>query len=99
MGRGRVRVVRDYGRSKTEVACFAFSAKGLAVLVLSQLARADRANANRHPTMSDLRESSQLENDAQQTADSESNRQLHTDSKTQPARRTPRNSANRYRTA
>jgi hypothetical protein len=49
--------------------------------------------------MSDLRESSQLENDAQQTADSESNRQLHTDSKTQPARRTPRNSANRYRTA
>jgi replicative DNA helicase len=38
--------------------------EGVAVLVLSQLARADRANANRRPTMSDLRESSQLENDA-----------------------------------
>jgi len=38
--------------------------EGVAVLVLSQLSRADRANANRRPTMSDLRESSQLENDA-----------------------------------
>jgi replicative DNA helicase len=34
------------------------------VVVLSQLARPDRTNANRRPTMSDLRESSQLENDA-----------------------------------
>jgi replicative DNA helicase len=34
------------------------------VVVLSQLARPDRSNANRRPTMSDLRESSQLENDA-----------------------------------
>jgi replicative DNA helicase len=34
------------------------------VLVLSQLARADRSNPNRRPAMSDLRESSQLENDA-----------------------------------
>ncbi len=34
------------------------------VIVLSQLSRPDRANANRRPTMSDLRESSQLENDA-----------------------------------
>jgi replicative DNA helicase len=34
------------------------------VVVLSQLARPDRSNANRRPAMSDLRESSQLENDA-----------------------------------
>ncbi len=34
------------------------------VIVLSQLARGDRANPNRRPAMSDLRESSQLENDA-----------------------------------
>jgi replicative DNA helicase len=34
------------------------------VLALSQLARADRSNPNRRPAMSDLRESSQLENDA-----------------------------------
>lgn len=34
------------------------------VVVLSQLSRPDRSNANRRPTMSDLRESSQLENDA-----------------------------------
>jgi replicative DNA helicase len=34
------------------------------VVVLSQLSRPDRINANRRPTMSDLRESSQLENDA-----------------------------------
>ncbi|WP_158944089.1 DnaB-like helicase C-terminal domain-containing protein [Granulicella sp. S190] len=34
------------------------------VVVLSQLSRPDRTNANRRPTMSDLRESSQLENDA-----------------------------------
>jgi replicative DNA helicase len=34
------------------------------VLALSQLARTDRANPNRRPIMSDLRESSQLENDA-----------------------------------
>jgi replicative DNA helicase len=34
------------------------------VLALSQLARADRLNPNRRPVMSDLRESSQLENDA-----------------------------------
>jgi replicative DNA helicase len=34
------------------------------VVVLSQLARPDRSNSNRRPTMSDLRESSQLENDA-----------------------------------
>jgi replicative DNA helicase len=34
------------------------------VVVLSQLARPDRSNANRRPSMSDLRESSQLENDA-----------------------------------
>jgi replicative DNA helicase len=34
------------------------------VVVLSQLARPDRSNPNRRPTMSDLRESSQLENDA-----------------------------------
>jgi replicative DNA helicase len=34
------------------------------VVVLSQLARPDRSNANRRPVMSDLRESSQLENDA-----------------------------------
>jgi replicative DNA helicase len=38
--------------------------EGVAVLVLSQLARADRANAKSRPTMSDLRESSQLESDA-----------------------------------
>jgi len=34
------------------------------VVVLSQLSRPDRSNANRRPAMSDLRESSQLENDA-----------------------------------
>jgi replicative DNA helicase len=34
------------------------------VLALSQLARADRSGPNRRPVMSDLRESSQLENDA-----------------------------------
>jgi replicative DNA helicase len=34
------------------------------VFALSQLARADRSSPNRRPTMSDLRESSQLENDA-----------------------------------
>ncbi len=34
------------------------------VIVLSQLSRQDRMAANRRPTMSDLRESSQLENDA-----------------------------------
>jgi replicative DNA helicase len=34
------------------------------VLALSQLARTDRSSPNRRPTMSDLRESSQLENDA-----------------------------------
>ena len=34
------------------------------VLALSQLARADRSSPNRRPAMSDLRESSQLENDA-----------------------------------
>ena len=38
--------------------------EGVALLVLSQLSRADRMNANKRPTMSDLRESSQLENDA-----------------------------------
>lgn len=38
--------------------------EGVPVLVLSQLARTERINANRRPTMSDLRESSQLENDA-----------------------------------
>ncbi len=38
--------------------------EGIPVLVLSQLARADRSNANRRPGMGDLRESSQLENDA-----------------------------------
>ncbi len=38
--------------------------EGVPVMLLSQLARADRANPNRRPTMSDLRESSQLENDA-----------------------------------
>ncbi|MFT4112397.1 replicative DNA helicase [Silvibacterium sp.] len=36
----------------------------VALMVLSQLARADRSNVNRRPTISDLRESSQLENDA-----------------------------------
>jgi replicative DNA helicase len=34
------------------------------VVALSQLSRPDRTNANWRPTMSDLRESSQLENDA-----------------------------------
>jgi replicative DNA helicase len=34
------------------------------VVALSQLSRPDRTNVNRRPTMSDLRESSQLENDA-----------------------------------
>jgi replicative DNA helicase len=38
--------------------------EGVPVLVLSQLSRAEKGNANRRPTMSDLRESSQLENDA-----------------------------------
>ena len=38
--------------------------EGVPVMLLSQLARADRANPNRRPTMNDLRESSQLENDA-----------------------------------
>jgi replicative DNA helicase len=38
--------------------------EGVPVLALSQLARADRSNPNRRPAMSDLRESSQLENDA-----------------------------------
>ena len=38
--------------------------EGVPVLVLSQLARTEKINANRRPTMSDLRESSQLENDA-----------------------------------
>jgi replicative DNA helicase len=38
--------------------------EGVALLVLSQLSRADRMNANKRPSMSDLRESSQLENDA-----------------------------------
>jgi replicative DNA helicase len=38
--------------------------EGVALLVLSQLSRADRLNANKRPSMSDLRESSQLENDA-----------------------------------
>ncbi len=36
----------------------------LAVVALSQLSRADRSSPNRRPRMSDLRESSQLENDA-----------------------------------
>jgi replicative DNA helicase len=38
--------------------------EGVPVLVLSQLSRAEKGNVNRRPTMSDLRESSQLENDA-----------------------------------
>jgi hypothetical protein len=38
--------------------------EGVPVLVLSQLSRGEKGNANRRPTMSDLRESSQLENDA-----------------------------------
>jgi replicative DNA helicase len=38
--------------------------EGIPVMVLSQLSRADRSSPNRRPTMSDLRESSQLENDA-----------------------------------
>ena len=36
----------------------------VAVVALSQLSRADRSSPNRRPRMSDLRESSQLENDA-----------------------------------
>lgn len=38
--------------------------EGVPVLVLSQLSRAEKVNANRRPAMTDLRESSQLENDA-----------------------------------
>ena len=38
--------------------------EGVPVIVLSQLARADKSNAHRKPRMGDLRESSQLENDA-----------------------------------
>jgi replicative DNA helicase len=38
--------------------------ENVAVMMLSQLARADRSNANRRPTIGDLRESSQIENDA-----------------------------------
>lgn len=38
--------------------------EGIPVLALSQLARADRSNTNRRPGMGDLRESSQIENDA-----------------------------------
>jgi replicative DNA helicase len=38
--------------------------EGVPVLALSQLARSDRSSPNRRPAMSDLRESSQLENDA-----------------------------------
>jgi replicative DNA helicase len=38
--------------------------EGIPVLLLSQLARPDRSNVNRRPRLSDLRETSQLENDA-----------------------------------
>lgn len=38
--------------------------EGIPVLLLSQLSRPDKANANRRPRLSDLRETSQLENDA-----------------------------------
>lgn len=38
--------------------------EGVPVMLLSQLARGDRNKPNARPTMSDLRESSQLENDA-----------------------------------
>ena len=38
--------------------------EGIPVMLLSQLARPDRSSPNRRPAMSDLRESSQLENDA-----------------------------------
>jgi replicative DNA helicase len=38
--------------------------EGVPVMALSQLARPDRSSINRRPAMSDLRESSQLENDA-----------------------------------
>jgi replicative DNA helicase len=38
--------------------------EGVPVMLLSQLSRPDKANANRRPRLSDLRETSQLENDA-----------------------------------
>jgi replicative DNA helicase len=38
--------------------------EGIPVLLLSQLSRPDKANVNRRPRLSDLRETSQLENDA-----------------------------------
>jgi replicative DNA helicase len=38
--------------------------EGVPVMVLSQLARPDKSSPNRRPRMNDLRESSQLENDA-----------------------------------
>jgi replicative DNA helicase len=38
--------------------------EGVPVLLLSQLSRPDKSNANRRPRLSDLRETSQLENDA-----------------------------------